>query len=168
MIAFIAPWSNIWERLVGLNLLAFKERIEMTLIGLEYFLKSPYLGIGLGNLLPLSGIFTHNCYISVLIEYGIIGGLCWFFLLVRTILIGIKNISQSINKELRCFSITSLAALSGLIVGGLSVEIQNTKFKWLIIAVISVLNRQKFVKSKSSLSRRKFNECAEKRIGSYQ
>jgi len=159
IIAFIISWTNIWERLVDLNPLAFERRIEMTLIGLEYLSKSPFLGVGPGNLLPLSEAYTHNSYISVLIEYGIIGSLCWVLLLVRTIWIGSKNIFQNTNEKLWRLSVASLAALMGLLVGGLSIEIQNAKFLWLIIAIITILGRQKIVKSESSLSRGKLNEA---------
>jgi len=151
MITFIIPWADIWERLIELNPISFKDRIRMTYIGLEYFSKSPFFGIGLGNLLPISQAYTHNSYISVLVECGIIGGLCWLLLLFRTVKIGFKNFLKITNESLWHLTTSSLAALVGLLVGGLSIEIQNAKFMWLMIAIVIISGRQKIITKKTYL-----------------
>jgi len=130
---------RIWDRLISMNVEAYERRIEMSLIGWRYYLASPVFGVGPGNFLKLSNVFTHNSYLSVLIEYGTIGGLAWFSLLLLTAWRGLKLTFQSATFGLRRLSIASLGAFAGVLVGGLSIEIQNAKFVWLTIAIITAM-----------------------------
>jgi O-antigen ligase len=141
-LAAAVPWRHIWDILVLLNPAAVEGRIDMSRIGLRYFYHSPILGMGPGNFLPVSMAFTHNSYLSILIEYGLIGGLAWFSLLALTGWRGIKVLVRCRRPALSRLTMVSLGAFAGLLVGGLSVEIQNDKFVWVVLGIITVLFRE--------------------------
>jgi len=136
------PLEKFWDELININPDSYEGRLEMTHAGLKVYLESPIWGVGPGNLMKTKGAFTHNSYLGVLIEYGLIGGLAWFSLLFLTLWRGVKNIFRYTTPRLRKLSISLLSAFAGLLVGGLSIEIQNAKFLWFIIAIITILAMQ--------------------------
>jgi O-antigen ligase/polysaccharide polymerase Wzy-like membrane protein len=136
---------GLWDALVDLNRDAFEGRIDMSLAGLKYFESSPLFGIGVGNFLLLSDLFTHNSYLSVLIEYGLIGGLAWFSLLTVTAWRGLKLALQPYRFGLRPLGVVCFSAFSGLLIGGTAIEIENDKFVWLSIALVTILSRPRTV-----------------------
>jgi len=81
---------------------SLRERIDVFWAGLQMFITRPLQGIGPGNF-PLvigdydpnySSVYSHNTYLSVLAELGIIGYL-FFILLCLRMLVSIYRISRS-------------------------------------------------------------------------
>jgi len=150
-LAVAVPWRHIWDMLASLNPAAVEGRIDMSRIGLKYFYDSPVLGMGPGNFLPVSMAFTHNSYLSILIEYGLIGGLAWFCLLALTGWRGIKVLVRCRRPDVSRLTMVSLGAFVGLLIGGLSVEIQNNKLVWVVLGIITVLFREFVSRSREEI-----------------
>ena len=69
------------------------ERIENWKLGIKMFLKSPIIGVGAGNYKfryheikgsPTAWMVSHSMYVDVLSELGMLGALCFFFLIYFT------------------------------------------------------------------------------------
>ena len=84
------------------------QRTHLLQMGVDKYLQHPVFGIGLGGGQEVSGIAydgqsTHNQYIYLLIEFGILG----LFLLVGLLLI----LTKSVHDTLKSFEITAFLML---------------------------------------------------------
>ena len=156
----IAVRLGLWERLLDLNRDSFDNRFVQSLLGLQYYLNSPLVGIGPGNLLVESGVFTHNSYLSVLIGYGLIGALAWFALLITTGWRGLVFVFKCNQPCLWRVGLAAMGAFSGLLVGGLAIEIENDKFTWFVIALMPLLAQRFLRGSEMRLSENETGERA--------
>ena len=100
---------------------------------IELFFNSPILGVGAGSTLPAfvdAGYLravTHNFYLALLLEYGILGSMLFFILLIRIL----KEIQLRNNRF-------EVAAFWGTMAAALFLDTLTTKFFWgmLILLVI--------------------------------
>ena len=71
-------------------------RLDTALPGLAMFAKSPLFGVGLGRYIEESpiGLSSHNWYITVLAEMGIVGVVLWV-LFLGSLAIGLRGTSSS-------------------------------------------------------------------------
>lgn len=60
-------------------------RLDAVLVGPRLFFTSPILGIGLGGYVNQSGTYSHNWYMSVLAEQGIVGVVLWGLLILTSL-----------------------------------------------------------------------------------
>jgi hypothetical protein len=56
-------------------------RLDAVMQGPELFATSPLFGIGLGQYPQQTGTYSHNWYMSLLAEHGLVGVVLWFFFL---------------------------------------------------------------------------------------
>lgn len=153
ILIFAAVRMRIWDRLLSMNTEAFEKRIQMSLVGWRYFLASPLTGVGPGNEWLVLAIQTHNSYLDVLVEYGLVGGLAWFSLLVLTAWRGLKAAFRCVKLETWRLSVAYLGAFVGALTGGMAMGIQNNKFFWLMIAIITTLATQFSMAAQSESSK---------------
>ena len=74
-------------------------RIQLYILALDLFYQRPIMGWGIGTYNYLFGTGTHNMYLQVLSENGVIGLVCLLLVLFANILNGIKSIKFSLFKE---------------------------------------------------------------------
>ena len=101
---------------VGLSRLADSDagRLAQVLQGPELFLTSPVFGIGLGNFVLQSGDASHNWFMTVLAEQGLVGVVLMgvLFAIAAVRLRGLTGVRQSIG----------VGVLTVLLLGGLFLE----------------------------------------------
>ena len=85
-------------------------RTQLYSIAIDYFLKNPIFGIGWEKyrLIPelSSSINTHNIYLEILCETGIVGAVLFFSFFMFSLVTAIKNCKQALNaneKYISCF-----------------------------------------------------------------
>jgi O-antigen ligase len=127
---------GIISKLVSMNPDSLTSRLSMSRVGLGYFFESPLIGMGPLNFLQVSHVFTHNSYLSVLIEYGLVGALPWFGLIALTLGYGMKTIIRSGQRDAWILNAALFCGYVGLLIGGLAIEIQNFKVLWLMSALL--------------------------------
>lgn len=60
-------------------------RLESVLLGPQVWLQSPLLGVGTGHYKEFAGIASHNWYMTVLAEQGLVGIIVWLGLLASIV-----------------------------------------------------------------------------------
>ena len=134
--------AGIWEWLVDLNRESVDLRVDLNLVAWRYFQSSPIFGIGPGNFWEIFNTISHNSFLAVLVEYGLVGGLAWCVMLGITTWRAMKIIFGRVDEALKRLMLCSVGAFVGLLAGGLAIEIQNAKFVWLTLAMITALSLQ--------------------------
>lgn len=83
-------------------------RIKLITKSLEHFWKNPLFGIGWGNITSVMNRYTHNVYVQLLTEVGIIGAFLFYYAFfiafnkVRKLIID-KDLMQCLNTEEKSF-----------------------------------------------------------------
>lgn len=80
-------------------------RIDLYLIAIELFKEKPIFGWGLGYFNQYVGMGTHNMYLQILSELGIIGFFSFVFIAVSNLLNAFKLLSEGNQKEIKLFFI---------------------------------------------------------------
>lgn len=96
-----------------------KTRMNLVAYGIEWFMNKPVLGYGGDNFRALmtayqpgqTAYYAHNNYIELLVSYGLVGTVVYYFLFVQMAVKGFLN-----RKRMSFISITILCLLVGLIV----------------------------------------------------
>ena len=60
---------------------------------IEVFINNPLMGIGIGTIQEIIGEYSHNSYIQILAETGIVGELIYILAIVSSVLMTIKKAS---------------------------------------------------------------------------
>jgi O-antigen ligase len=141
--------SLIRERTVEeAKLGGWEEKSRMVLIsgGLKIFLAHPIFGIGLGNFTklefpipPYTDCLSHNDYIQILVEQGLIGFLIYLFLLGSMLKGLIKIIRENIDK-IRWLQEGIAASLISMMVFSLTLNIYNTLPVWYFFGCSAVIS----------------------------
>lgn len=139
-VALIVWRTGIWEWLIDLNRESVELRVDLNLVAWRYFQSSPVFGIGPGNFWESLNTLSHNSFLAVLVEYGLLGGLAWTLILGLTAWRAMKIIFGRVNPVMQRLMLCSVCSFVGLLVGGLAIEIQNAKFVWLTVAIITTLS----------------------------
>ena len=139
-IGLIVWQAGIWEWLIDLNRESVDLRVNLNLVAWRYFLSSPVFGIGPGNFWEMLNTLSHNSFLAVLVEYGLVGGLAWSLILGLTAWRGMQIVLGRVNPEMQRLMLCSICCFMGLLAGGLAIEIQNVKFVWFTVAIITTLS----------------------------
>jgi hypothetical protein len=127
------------------------DRIAINQIALKMYLESPWsilFGIGVGSFLEESAqtvlqtrILIHNVYLWVLVELGLLG----FTVLIGLLLSKATGLLASLRgtKAPDYALMALLAALGSVLVRFLSSEASYQRYVWLILALVSLLVRER-------------------------
>ena len=131
---FLLPY---WGRQTHLNLSdpedTFQTRIHLWSESLELFRRSPFFGIGEGQLVDMTGQVTHNSFLHAFAEMGVFGGMAFigaFYL----VLIGLWRAAPA-DSELTRLRPYVLAIVAGYATGLLSLSRCYTVPTQLILAL---------------------------------
>lgn len=113
-------------------------RLQLWKIAAQLFSAHPFAGIG-GGQFPLYsgsvrilgkgvGYDTHNSFLKFFVEFGIIGGIAFFLLIARAIMIAARGYRGSLDLTIGLFCGVVAIAMSML-----SVEFQNLRFVWIVV-----------------------------------
>jgi len=114
-------------------------REEVWALAWHYILQRPILGYGIGKAGDVLGqtlqiwekaeyINTHNLYLGILLQHGIIGLFLVGFMMVSTLWKGVNSlISPRLSCESKQLLVLPLAILSGLIAGGMFEEYLSSR-----------------------------------------
>lgn len=117
--------SDITDRLLGQGNLSFfdgTQREDRWAIGVEYFWRRPFIGNGWGS------FECHNTFLTMLVDVGIIGNLCFYFILIRLYIKAYKK------KEIIAIMILTSGLVPSFFIGA-----QNKRFFWTSIIIASIL-----------------------------
>jgi O-antigen ligase len=124
---------------------SLRERIDVFRAGLQMFTAHPLLGVGPGNF-PLvigdydpnySAVYSHNTYLSVLAELGIVGYL-FFILLCLRMLVSIYRISRSSGSGGRSFYTYLLLSCLALFFIFLFLHDLDSKYLWTLFLPVAL------------------------------
>lgn len=92
-------------------------RINMIQRGIEMWLESPIFGFGVDGYRRYSGfrMYSHNMFVEILVNFGLIGFICFFYKYVNTFYFSLKLIRLRIP-AIRCEAIWIILALVGIFV----------------------------------------------------
>lgn len=119
------------ERITSVDA-AMNGRQDIWRAALEVWQESPVLGVGPGQLpvVGASGKVAHNTYIGILAELGIVG---WVTILLPVLLMSMVIVFRSGGQR----RVTVLLTFP-LLLGMLSLSLENVRFSWFIIAALWV------------------------------
>ncbi len=120
------------------------ERIELQAAGLEIWQRNPIMGVGFGQYLKHHHLTTHNSYVLVLAEIGIVGTFLWLVLLYMTVKIAFKSwLHYRDRRGERIVDIWSTALVSSM--GGMAIGIFFLSFYshfvlWILLGINGAYN----------------------------
>lgn len=148
-----------WERLTSIfgggGDWTLGRRMTYNLIGLDLFLQHPIFGVGPGNFvhhftdpvyryLPgrtLLGRELHNMYLSVIVQFGIVGAIPFFAMLYYSMQ-RLRLICQApCDDRMSALAVSLRIALTAYLVACLFLPNEYTKYTWLIPAICAALYR---------------------------
>jgi len=133
-------------------------RLTYQITGFDILLDHPVFGVGPGN---YNELFTdpayrylpgrtmlprplHNMYLSVAVEYGLVG----FFFFASLIVLSFKNLLSVLrapaNDEIRTIALALLFAASGFFLASVMNPHENNKYTWILLGLgpaVCVVNR---------------------------
>lgn len=130
-------------------------RMTYNWIGLDLLVHHPFLGVGPGNFfhhftdtayryLPgrtLLGRELHNMYLSVLVQYGVLGALP-FFGMIGYAFACLRNICRNpVDARMRSMAQALAYAYGAYLIASLFLPNEYTKYTWLLPALCAVLHR---------------------------
>lgn len=134
-------------------------RLTYQITGFDILLDNPVFGVGPGN---YNALFTdpayrflpgrtllprplHNMYLSVAVEYGLVG----FFFFVSLIVLSFKNLLSVLrapaNDEIRTIALALLFAASGFFLASVMNPHDDNKYTWILLGLgpaVAVVNRR--------------------------
>lgn len=128
-------------------------RLSYNLIGVDLFLNRPLFGIGAGNFphhftdmtyrfMPgrvLIGRDLHNMYLSVMVQYGLIGAVPFFAILVMTFR-KLRAVSAApAHPAMRVQAVALSYAFAAYLVTSLFLPNEETKYTWLLPGIATAL-----------------------------
>jgi O-antigen ligase len=119
------------------------QRLELIRVAKHYFLQHPFFGIGRGSFFPLAGKVSHNNYIQMFAETGLVGGVLFMLLTVTVFAYLIGGLKDSQNKAFWFFLMNSF--LVTVIIFAVESYIQLKLF-WVFIVPFAVVARSKSIK----------------------
>jgi len=96
-----------------------KTRLVLWSIAMDKFSNSPIVGVGFGNFKKMNefGLDTHNYYVKLLVEGGLIGFFAFIPIIIVSIRKGLLLLNDSKSEFVKKLAIGFLACLSALVVG---------------------------------------------------
>ena len=121
------------------------DRRERWVDAVESFATAPVLGVGRGNngflrgVAPLAGQ-AHNSYLSVLCELGLVG-FAAYALLLLSVGLGVATGCPRRGHPGRTPRLVLLAALLGVCMGGMTINIENYRGLWVLLGLMTAFPR---------------------------
>lgn len=129
------------QRLSGMMTGGDAARIRYQVFALEQFKRHPILGIGVGGIEYLQGVYSHSLFYETLSCTGILGSvfmLCAFFALIKKLLQNlIGENSHDVSKKGRYLNKTMLIYMLGIILSGVAVVMIYDLYFYLSLALIA-------------------------------
>ncbi|WP_245727091.1 O-antigen ligase family protein [Paracoccus isoporae] len=130
-------------------------RMTYNIIGLDLFTRNPLLGLGPGNFvhhftdpeyrhLPgrtMLGRELHNMYLSVLVQYGLIGGAAYFAMLIAAMRHLGAVIRHPASEAMRVQAVALRFGLFAYLLVSLFLPNEYTKYSWLLPGIAAALHR---------------------------
>ena len=123
------------------------ERKSLWIRALESFQQSPLLGVGRGNYgLTHRGAqegnnYAHNTYLQLLCEVGILGAAVYALVLLRAFGVIARARLQLRPARLATASEFLLVALATVVLGGLTINLENYRGAWLLLGIVECFRR---------------------------
>lgn len=142
MLNNLASLAFLQERFEGLfavitgnkgNVAGDENRVQFIEVGIKHFLKSPILGNGFYYSNYLFGTYTHNNYIELLLNNGIIGFVAYYSIYLYLFLI-----SNKLNPSNRKAFILIRLILIVYLVAGIGVVTYYDRLHLLLFAILSI------------------------------
>lgn len=94
-------------------------RLVLWHVAMEKFQSSPLVGIGFGNFKKMNeyGLDTHNYYVKLLCEGGVVSFFAFAFFMIASFKSGMRLLKSSTDLYVQKFAICFLACVTALIVG---------------------------------------------------
>ena len=108
-------------------------RLGSVLAGPELFLTSPLFGVGLGRFEALAGVASHNWFMTVLAEHGLIGLSLWLAFLF--------SVARALWRRPRFARTVGFGALAAIVAGSMFLEPprEDQSSVLIIIAIVAAL-----------------------------
>lgn len=158
---FIPP--SYWERIASIfggsgGDWTLGRRLTYNLIGLELALRHPILGVGPGNFkewfvhpefryMPgrtLLGRQLHNMYLSVIVEYGIVGATFFFGFIAHSLRSVYRAMQNPIDEQMRVMATAYFYGFVAYLMVSVFVPNEYNKYTWMLAGVATAfayLNR---------------------------
>ncbi|CTQ34789.1 O-antigen ligase family protein [Jannaschia rubra] len=130
-------------------------RMTYNLIGVDLFLKNPLFGVGPGNFIhhftdpdyrylpgrTLLGRELHNMYLSVLVQYGLLGALP-FFAMLGYAFACVRNVCRNpADDRMHAMALALAYGFGAYLMASLFLPNEYTKYTWLLPALCAALDR---------------------------
>jgi O-antigen ligase len=161
MTPFIPP--SYWERIGSIfggsgGDWTLGRRLTYNLIGLELAVRNPILGVGPGNFrewfvnpefryMPgrtLLGRQLHNMYLSVIVEYGIVGATFFFGFLAHSLRSVYRAMRNPVDNQMRVMATAYFYGFVAYLMVSIFVPNEYNKYTWMLAGVATAfayLNR---------------------------
>jgi len=130
-------------------------RMTYNVIGADLLVHHPFLGVGPGNFvhhfndnayryLPgrtLLGRELHNMYLSVLVQYGVLGALPFFGMIVYALRHVIAVFRNPVDERMRVMAQALAYGFGAYLIASLFLPNEYTKYTWLLPALCTALHR---------------------------
>lgn len=113
--------------------------------GIRHWLKNPFIGNGMAYSYYLFGTYSHNNYIELLLNTGVIGGVIYYYPYLRTLLCALKR-KSNIEKNFKTLLISVVLAIAVIDIG---VVTYYDRYICIIMSTISSAVALKILKEKS-------------------
>lgn len=149
--------AEYWERLSslidGTGDPSLGRRLSYNIIGIDLFFKHPIFGVGPSNFLhhftsieyrylpgrTLLGRELHNMYLSVVVQYGIVGAFPFFAMLM----ISFRQLRAVVHapscETMRIYALALSYAFAAYLVASLFLPNEYTKYTWLLPGISAAL-----------------------------
>jgi len=130
-------------------------RLSYNLIGLDLLIKNPLFGVGPGNFpemftnqeyryypgRTLLGRELHNMYLSILSQYGLIGGSAFLAMLAAAMKQVIQTARAPATPEIGVWALGFSYAFGGYLITSLFLPNEYTKYTWIMCGICAALYR---------------------------
>jgi len=125
---------------MAINSDSFSGRISLWKEAWNHFVENPFLGIGLEGYKKLNVMNTtpHNDLLRILAEGGIIGGVLWIIVIVKTIsmlLTSLNMVKKINNAELLWYTMCNVAIMGFMLIFSQAHDMIFNKIFWIILGI---------------------------------
>jgi O-antigen ligase len=128
------------------SMITILARLEVINTGLNLFVQSPLVGVGLGYYYELSrlsfafpgGIIIHNTYVWILVETGVIGFLVFFFFVFHVLQTNFRLIQKfkKSQQDLFYIAIGIFSAIIAMCIFAVGIEAFYQRYLWMLFAFL--------------------------------
>lgn len=150
-IAYLIPQLPTERLTLEAGRSSIRYRIGWIGMAFDMFLDHPFIGVGTGNftvqyhnylnpMTPRDVLWTHNSYMQVLSENGILGLLLYLLIFLTCFTYLLKGIRLAKKYELRMVSVSLLSIFAGYAFFAGTSNVLENEFYWMVFAFSMVVN----------------------------